>query len=471
MSVGGSSIEAPQPRSSKDSTPCDRLLIVTIALADPSCDSRPQPDAAERRPNVLFIAVDDLNDWVGCLRGHPQAQTPNIDRLARRGTLFTNAHCQAPLCNPSRSSLLTGLRPIVHRDLRAGTGHPRRARRSKTRSRCRNTSRAHGYWTATSGKVFHDGSIAPADRAREFQVWGSPAGVPLPPEKFVHTPDDIPAMDWGVFPVDDEDQADWKIADSAIAHLKRQPTDRPFFVAVGFRLPHVPCFASQKWFDLYPEKTLLMPEVKEDDRDDVPAFSWFLHWKLPEPRLSWLKGANQWRPLVRAYLASTSFMDSQVGPGARCPRRHRTGQRDGGRPLVRPWLAPGRKGDHRQEHALGAFDTRAAGHRRARASPPARPARVRRSCSTFTRRSIELCGLTPRARPGRPQPGSPAQGRERPATLAGHHDAQSGKPLGPFGALAVHPLRRRHRGALRPPRRPPRMEEPGERPSVHGGQA
>src|SRR5438552_13293150 len=63
------------------------------------------------KPNVLFIAIDDLNDWVGCLGGHPQARTPNLDRLAARGTLFRNAHVQAPLCNPSRSSLLTGFRP------------------------------------------------------------------------------------------------------------------------------------------------------------------------------------------------------------------------------------------------------------------------------------------------------------------------------------------------------------------------
>jgi arylsulfatase A-like enzyme len=83
---------------------------------------------------------------------------------------------------------------------------------------------------------------------------------------------------------------------------------------VGFRLPHVPCFASQKWFDLFPpENEIILPPVKEHDRDDVPEFSWYLHWKLPEPRLSWLQQANQWRPLVRAYLASTTFMDSQVG--------------------------------------------------------------------------------------------------------------------------------------------------------------
>src|SRR5215213_3047449 len=69
------------------------------------------PAAAEDRPNVLFIAIDDQNDWIGCMAGHPQVKTPHIDAVARRGTLFANAHCQAPLCNPSRSSLLTGLRP------------------------------------------------------------------------------------------------------------------------------------------------------------------------------------------------------------------------------------------------------------------------------------------------------------------------------------------------------------------------
>jgi arylsulfatase A-like enzyme len=121
-------------------------------------------------------------------------------------------------------------------------------------------------------------------------------------------------MDWGVFPEDDRDQADWKIAQPAIAQMRSLPTDKPFFLAVGFRLPHVPCFASQKWFDLLPpEEEIILPPVKDHDRDDVPEFAWYLHWKLPEPRLSWLKQANQWRPLVRAYLASTTFMDSQIG--------------------------------------------------------------------------------------------------------------------------------------------------------------
>lgn len=172
---------------------------------------------------------------------------------------------------------------------------------------------SQGYFTFTCGKVYHDGSIAPADRPREFGVWGAAPGMPMPPRKFVHTPVDIRAMDWGIFPERDEDQADWKIADAAIAQLKALPRDKPFFVACGFRLPHVPCFASRKWFDLYPPETLILPDVRENDREGVPPFAWYLNWKLPEPRLSWLKKAGQWRPLVRAYLASTSFMDSQVG--------------------------------------------------------------------------------------------------------------------------------------------------------------
>ncbi|HMV48578.1 MAG TPA: sulfatase-like hydrolase/transferase, partial [Blastocatellia bacterium] len=103
------------------------------------------------------------------------------------------------------------------------------------------------------------------------------------------------------------------IADAAIGYLKKAKADKPFFLGVGFRYPHVPCFASQKWWDLYPDDKLVMPPVKADDRADVPEFAWYLHWKLPEPRLSWLRASNQWRPMVRAYLATISFMDYQVG--------------------------------------------------------------------------------------------------------------------------------------------------------------
>jgi choline-sulfatase len=269
--------------------------------------------AAKSAPNVLFIAIDDLNDWVGCLGGHPQAQTPNLDRLAARGTLFRNAHCQAPLCNPSRSSLLTGLRPTTTGIYGLAPGI-RDVARTRDVVTLPQYFAQHGYFTAGFGKVFHDGSIPPHLHTNEFNVWGPAPGMPLPAVKFVQTPSSMRAVDWGVFPKDDHEQADWRIAEAAVAQIRSLPPDKPFFLAVGFRLPHVPCFASQNWFDRFPaEDQIILPPVKEGDRDDMPEFAWYLHWKLPEPRLSWLKKANQWRPLVRAYLASTTFMDSQIG--------------------------------------------------------------------------------------------------------------------------------------------------------------
>ncbi len=269
--------------------------------------------AAPRPPNVLFIAIDDLNDWVGCLGGHPQARTPHLDRLAASGTVFLNAHVQAPLCNPSRASLLTGLRPSTTGIYGLAPGI-RAVERTRTAVTLPQYFARHGYRTFASGKVFHDGSLPANLRNAEFQVWGDAGGYTnLPPRKFVTTPDPIRLMDWGIYPERDDAQPDWKIADAAIRHLQAAPRDEPFFVAVGFRLPHVPCYATATWFELYPEADLVLPPVLEGDRSDTPLFSWYLHWKLPEPRLSWLREVDQWRPLVRAYLASTSFMDAQVG--------------------------------------------------------------------------------------------------------------------------------------------------------------
>lgn len=291
-------------------------LTTTVFLSSGIFQATAAPSisgSVDRKPNVLFIAIDDLNDWVGCLGGHPQAITPNMDRLATKGILFTNAHVQAPLCNPSRASLLTGLRPSSTGIYGLVPG----IRDVEVTKNCVSLPqyfRKQGYFTAGFGKVFHDGSIPKELQNEEFDVWGPAPGMPLPVKKFVETPSPIKAMDWGVFPEDDRDQADWKTADNAIAQLKSMPEDKPFFLAVGFRLPHVPCFASQPWFDRYPpEEEIKLPAYLENDRNDVPFFSWYLHWDLPEPRLSWLKTANQWKNLVRSYLASTTFMDSQIG--------------------------------------------------------------------------------------------------------------------------------------------------------------
>jgi arylsulfatase A-like enzyme len=283
-----------------------RICVLSLGMLFSTASARAE------KPNVLFIAIDDLNDWVGCLGGHPQVKTPHIDALAKRGTLFANAHCQAPLCNPSRSSLLTGLRPSTTGvyGLQPGIREVEALQKHVTLPQ---TFTQAGYHTYSCGKIYHDGAIKPKDRPAEFATWGPAPGMPRPAKKFVQTPDPLPLMDWGVFPEKDEDQADWKIASAAVEALRDAPKDKPFFIACGFRLPHVPCYASQKWFDLYPADKIVLPPVKDDDRDDTPRFSWYLHWKVPEPRLKFLRKESQWLPLVRAYLASTSFMDSQVG--------------------------------------------------------------------------------------------------------------------------------------------------------------
>jgi choline-sulfatase len=292
-------------------TACAVMAFSAVVSAQSQLTKGQQPRGATAKPNYLFIAIDDLNDWVGCLGGHPQVKTPNIDRLAARGTLFMNAHTQATLCNPSRASLLTGLRPSTT-GVYALQPKLRNVAALKEAVTLPQALAMNGYRTLGAGKIFHD-NLSPAERAREFQVWGEVEYYKkMPPQKFVATPDAIRLMDWGPFPATDAEHDDARLTDWAIEQLTAKP-QQPFFMAIGLRLPHVPLYAPQKWFDLYPDDKLVMPPVKVDDRSDTPEFAWYLHWKLPEPRLSWLRANNQWRPMVRAYLATISFMDAQVG--------------------------------------------------------------------------------------------------------------------------------------------------------------
>lgn len=262
------------------------------------------------KPNVLFLSIDDLNDWIGCMDGHPQVQTPHIDRLAERGTLFLNAHTQSPICNPSRTSIMTGLRPST-------TGIYSLAPWFRTVDEWKDlvTLPQHfsdaGYTTYTVGKIYH-GLGWMTSEPPEFNVIGrTEPGLRLK-EKRVKTPRGGRGMDWDVYPFEDSDHKDWKTASWAVEQLDKKPED-PFFMAVGFSLPHVPLLATQKWFDLYPEDTLQLPRMLLDDRNDTPRFSWYLHWKLPEPRQRFLFQAGEQLKIVQAYLASISFMDNQVG--------------------------------------------------------------------------------------------------------------------------------------------------------------
>ena len=264
---------------------------------------------AADKPNILMIAIDDQNDWIGFMGGHPNAKTPHIDALAASGTAFTNAHCQSPLCNPSRTSLMVSKRP-------GSTGiyglKPwfRDVAELADLETLPQFLMRNGYKTYTAGKIYHGRY---GKKVGEWDVVGPGAsGKPFPPKKLVNTPQPHKLVDWGTFDHKDEEKGDWLVADWTEQQLDNMPKDQSFFMACGFFLPHVPCYATRKWFDMHPEETTQLPLIKRDDRKDTPRFSWYIHWKLPEPRLEFLEDAGEWMNLTRSYLACTTFVDSQV---------------------------------------------------------------------------------------------------------------------------------------------------------------
>ena len=315
--------DLPVPPSNRNI--CKRLYVLPMALvlfALATCSSSTAHGAeadGKSHPNIVMIAIDDLNDWIEPLGGHPDVKTPAMKRLAERGLTFTNAHCQAPLCNPSRTSLMTGKRP-TSTGIYGLSPWIRNVPEFKDLVTLPQHFAKHGYHTLIGGKIYHGGNgrkkMKGQKKNGECDVWGPNASVGARPKAKLIPPTpggNHGLMDWGTFPHRDEDKGDWQVASWAVEQIDQMPTDKPYFLSVGFFLPHVPCYATQKWFDLYPDKTLTMPPIMKGDRDDTPNSSWYIHWDLPEPRTSWLEQNKQLRPLVRSYLACVSFVDSQVG--------------------------------------------------------------------------------------------------------------------------------------------------------------
>lgn len=267
--------------------------------------------AISEKPNVLFIVVDDLNDWVGCLGGHPQALTPNIDRLAARGILFTNAHCNAPICNPSRVSFLTGMRPStshvhVNDDNFRAAGSP--ASRVKVMPQ---HFTSQGYETMGCGKLFHA-----SKGQKNFGTYGPAAGQGPLPKQRLNCPKSASSTslwDWGVFPK--EEGAGYNdIADATWASDRLgKKGDTPMFLACGFYRPHVPMFAPQRFFDLYPLDEVKLPKVLDSDRDDIPGHAFEICRSLYSPSHEWFVESGKWQQAVQSYLACVSFTDDNVG--------------------------------------------------------------------------------------------------------------------------------------------------------------
>ncbi|MHC4996988.1 MAG: sulfatase, partial [Planctomycetota bacterium] len=282
---------------------------------------------AAEKPNVLFISIDDLNDYITPLDGHPGLKTPNFERLAQRSVTFTNAHCAAPACHPSRVAVMTGVHPIrsgIYRNLFGAHG-PRWRHESKVLENAVVLSqhfRDHGYRAAGGGKIFHTLQWTPGDSQNDPNAWDVYRGDPLDPisgdwprPDFIQTRDQnegfvgkrpLNNYYFGAAPIElNADQGDGAVVDWAIGQMN-EIGDEPLFLAVGLFRPHIPWEVPKKWFDMYPESEVQPPPHLEDDLDDARS-----HGR--EGWHKWVTDNKQWRHLTRGYLASISYVDHELG--------------------------------------------------------------------------------------------------------------------------------------------------------------
>jgi arylsulfatase A-like enzyme len=247
-------------------------------------------------PNILFISIDDLNDWVGVLGGYPGVKTPNIDRFAERGTLFSNAHTPVPVCNGARTAVLTGLSPNTtgiysnYQDWRLSLSDV---------VTLPEYFRDNGYEVVGAGKNFH----GQFDKKEAFDLYFNHGGSPKAPR--VPSPIQFGPVDGSV-----NEMSDFKVANFAKKYLSKQH-NKPFFFSLGFVKPHVGLNVPQKFFDLYPLEEVKLPEIRQDDLKDVPNIGKSL--AQIDDDYQTIIDLGYWQEIVRAYLASISFVDEMIG--------------------------------------------------------------------------------------------------------------------------------------------------------------
>lgn len=269
--------------------------------------------AADPRPNVLFISVDDLNDWIEPLGGHPQSNTPNLNELAASGVTFTRAYAASPACNPSRMALLSGQHTYT-------TGMYSNYQRWKEVMPDVVTLpeyfAKHGYWTGGAGKIFHNGQPDP-DSWDEY--W--PSKEKHMPDYFYPSPGETVNMpkfetmygdfDWSPIDLPDEETADYQSVSWAIDQLGK-PRDEPFFLAVGIYRPHLPWYVPQEYFDRFPIEDIRLPQIAEDDSDDLPGRALNIAARGGDYHKHVIE-AGVWQQAVQGYLASIAYADAMVG--------------------------------------------------------------------------------------------------------------------------------------------------------------
>lgn len=299
---------------------CNYFALLALLLSFPAYARQQHPaagmpdeknrKAATARPNVLFIAIDDLNDYISLLKDYPGIKTPNLDKFAKTALTFTRTYCAAPVCNPSRAALLSGMAPY-----RTGVyDNDNKIQDSPAILQGEflpEHFKANGYITLTRGKIFH----TEPDKARLDSMWNEDRGKGnYGPNTTEHNiPKSLkapPFFDYQPWTGPESDHPDNVTAEVTIKRFGRN-YDRPFFMACGLYKPHNPWTAPSRFFDMYPLEKVVLPKVLESDWDDLPPVA--KKWAASPVNFHALKETGQWKAVVRSYLACISFMDWNLG--------------------------------------------------------------------------------------------------------------------------------------------------------------
>lgn len=292
------------------------FLMVAAVLSAGLCSGR----VAEQK-NVLFIVVDDMNDWIEPYGGHPQAQTPHMSAFAKHALVFKNAYCSAPLCLPSRTALLTGMRPTTSGVYNFHDEHFRRidGGRFSDIATLPQHLRNHGYVAVKDGKIFHEGKNT--NDPVSWNEFATHMGTRVP--RHLTKPVDVHGMVfkkehhngkfglwWGASAEDVlEKTGDGKGAEYIIDKMNELgPAEKPFFLAYGISKPHLPWFVPKEYFDAFPLETIQVPTLRENELQWLPYKG-----KSNQEHQVFLKHPGKYKEAVRAYLACLKFADDCVG--------------------------------------------------------------------------------------------------------------------------------------------------------------
>jgi len=288
-------------------------IAVGIAVTNLSSSFMEKPEVQKGKPyNVLFIAIDDLNDWVGFLDGNPQTKTPNMDKLANQGIVFESAYCPASISNASRAALLTGYRPSSS-GIYGNADFMRDSKLLKDAVTLPKWLSNNGYFSMARGKIFHtpngpwsdpqswdlqsstEGGYGKTTKKEGFMVNGFPVS-------------ELDAnFDWGPTDAPFEQTTDYLNAKWAADQLSKN-YEKPFFLACGIFRPHLSWFVPKEFYDKFKVEDLILPKVNENDYDDIPKAS-----LGPSKDYFTIKKYNKQKEAIQAYLACINYADSCVG--------------------------------------------------------------------------------------------------------------------------------------------------------------